>query len=695
MAQRCDILYRLQHDGTSQAQRPLAALDPAYVKVDERDIEDFLVFALRFARQLIYYHRQNQDAGDWKDFFAGDISVLIAAIQKTNPLIIKRAVVEALKMEKTPAPAKEQAWLEEQLKSLHRLFSLLIDLARKIDTWKRSLPSSSLLKDQVSKLIRANLAQDNQTGVLHQVAEYERKVADFFPDYEPIDITVRYAAFSDEWKLDLSAITPDDSVFGTATKDVARIWTAKEKLGELFVRLYNVLIEIIRRAPAYFDDSLKDRSDHEPHLALFIAFLKLFLNVRNHANKLTEQHLDFFYKDVLRLKTRSAVPDDVHVSFQLARQKDEYKLDAGTALDAGKDNTGFERVYTLADDLVANRAQISSLRTVFVASKEDTSDASAPPTITGVYAAPVANSQDGKGKKIEAATPSWKTLGSTMMPEASFGFALASPELALAEGKRIITVIIAFSKPLAQAQQPRLQGAFAIQLSGEEAWIKIKPDDVTVTVDAQGRLQLQCTLQATDEAVVNFDATALKEQYGTTLPLMKVLVQKPAGTAQDAAHPYHRLKGCVVSSITLKTEAAGARTLAVQNDLAVLDATKSFSPFGPLPTVGSCFYVGSTEAFRKHLQTLTVHMAWENVPANFATHYQGYQQSASWPDRQTYMAKVSVLNPRAASATPKPALQRPLFLSSLMGGGTVDPTVEGTDPQTVRVYMQLPGFRAF
>ena len=49
MAQRCDILYRLQHDGTSQTQRALAALNPAYVKVDERDIEDFLVFALRFA----------------------------------------------------------------------------------------------------------------------------------------------------------------------------------------------------------------------------------------------------------------------------------------------------------------------------------------------------------------------------------------------------------------------------------------------------------------------------------------------------------------------------------------------------------------------------------------------------------------------------------------------------------------------
>ena len=89
MVQRSDIAYRLQRDGTSQAQRTLAALDPDYVKVDERTVEDFLVFALRFARQVIYYKNTNQEDGDWKAFFADDVSVLIAAIQKTNPLIIK------------------------------------------------------------------------------------------------------------------------------------------------------------------------------------------------------------------------------------------------------------------------------------------------------------------------------------------------------------------------------------------------------------------------------------------------------------------------------------------------------------------------------------------------------------------------------------------------------------------------------
>ena len=63
MAQLFDIRNLLQRDGTSQAQRPLLALEPASVNVDEREIEDFLVFALRFAQKVKYYNSDNEQDG--------------------------------------------------------------------------------------------------------------------------------------------------------------------------------------------------------------------------------------------------------------------------------------------------------------------------------------------------------------------------------------------------------------------------------------------------------------------------------------------------------------------------------------------------------------------------------------------------------------------------------------------------------
>lgn len=55
-------------DGTSQERRISRALDPGYFKLDERSLEDLIVFAQRFAKTLNYYDRNNQITGDWSTF---------------------------------------------------------------------------------------------------------------------------------------------------------------------------------------------------------------------------------------------------------------------------------------------------------------------------------------------------------------------------------------------------------------------------------------------------------------------------------------------------------------------------------------------------------------------------------------------------------------------------------------------------
>src|SRR3954453_19193218 len=60
-----------RRDGTSQAGRFSAALDPGSLGLDERSPADLLVFARSLAAQLIYYDVDNQPAGDWSGFFAG------------------------------------------------------------------------------------------------------------------------------------------------------------------------------------------------------------------------------------------------------------------------------------------------------------------------------------------------------------------------------------------------------------------------------------------------------------------------------------------------------------------------------------------------------------------------------------------------------------------------------------------------
>src|SRR6185503_968012 len=55
-------------DGTSQAGRPLDALDPGYVSVDERTTEDLVSFAGEYGPGLTYYGLDDRPAGDWSAF---------------------------------------------------------------------------------------------------------------------------------------------------------------------------------------------------------------------------------------------------------------------------------------------------------------------------------------------------------------------------------------------------------------------------------------------------------------------------------------------------------------------------------------------------------------------------------------------------------------------------------------------------
>ena len=66
---------QLLGDGTSQANRHAAALAPEFVSVDERTLEDLLMFARQFAGELKYFNEENRHEGTWEAFFGKSLDV--------------------------------------------------------------------------------------------------------------------------------------------------------------------------------------------------------------------------------------------------------------------------------------------------------------------------------------------------------------------------------------------------------------------------------------------------------------------------------------------------------------------------------------------------------------------------------------------------------------------------------------------
>ena len=67
-------------DGTDQAGRRLAALEPGYFNVDELSFEDLLAMGAEFAAVTKYYGLNNEVNGDWGELFHSDEAVIMAMI---------------------------------------------------------------------------------------------------------------------------------------------------------------------------------------------------------------------------------------------------------------------------------------------------------------------------------------------------------------------------------------------------------------------------------------------------------------------------------------------------------------------------------------------------------------------------------------------------------------------------------------
>jgi hypothetical protein len=241
----------------------------------------------------------------------------------------------------------------------------------------------------------------------------------------------------------------------------------------------------------FFSKEMDENSPYNsPHFALFIAFLKIFKHAQDEINKITKKHLDFYYRDVLHLFEKPAVPDQVYLIFELAKHTSSFLLKKDSQFKAGKDEPGNNVVYTNKKETALNKATVSEIKAVFT-NKHNIFSAYSPNPENDfrIYHSELANSADGKGADITNEDKSWRTFGGITFPElnsgtdhalvadrelSEIGLGIASPNLFLAEGERIVTIYLNLPKTtnLNHIHNDILYDAFRLKFSGEEKWIE-------------------------------------------------------------------------------------------------------------------------------------------------------------------------------------------------------------------------------
>lgn len=707
MPVRCDIdaPHPFSRDrGTSQSERRLPALDPDRVQIDARTLADLLTFIEQFSRQVIFADVPDANDADvspdrlittdWSRFFADSLPFLIARLSSTNVPALRIRYDERHHMaERTRTPDTLRLYIR----------FIADELLKPLLGWQRQLaqadcPLHRLLDHDIRQQLGTSMTAFGGVSAAQAFISLANGAAYWYGTGQP---DLNWPTGDEVWQLELDDLYGVNDGFRSEPTYRKRTERLVNELNAVAQAVLSVTQQFITAAPGHFNDSLEPlraeyRQQHTPHLGLLFAFLTLFESFRQTLNGLTERHLAFFIKNVLRITPRTHVPDRVHLVLTLAKKK-PYQVRSGTGVRGNKDRRNADVIFNLDNDIVLDRAQVVSQKTLFLnpVANETTS------FVEGVYMAPDATMADGTATPFAAnASSFWPTFGHRdsrhvrpgqttpdTYPPARLGWLFASPVLLLNEGQRTITICI-LTQPCAGSQANwwlnntsrrqitnALTGAFRVSLSGKKGWLIAKNvqtsfhfagdavdgcDGLTPTGDAM-LIQLNFTLAPTDDAVTFFDKEVLKEDYETTLPLVKIeldgaarinvptsaknpacsLVARP-GNDPVSVSLYHYLRYQQVADVRIGVQVCGVKSLIVQNDENVQDVNSPIYPFGPRPKKGASFYVGCPEVFGKNWSGLCLNTNWvgaetiiknpastEPDKSNLHTYYHGYEDLAA------------------------------------------------------------------
>ena len=385
-----------------------------------------------------------------------------------------------------------------------------------------------------------------------------------------------------------------------------------------------------------------DKQNIAPHIGLFIALTKLYKYAQDEINKITQKHLNYYYKEVLRIQSKKATPDQVQLVLNLAKSNsfDEFLLKTGTVFSAGKDKEGKPLTYKTDKEVVISRAEIKQFKTLFLDKKNN---------FTKIYAAPQANSIDGLGEALDEEIPFWATFGESQltntlakpsMIDANIGFAISSPILLLNEGNRIIDIQINFIQDLNFSTINSLSNSFDIFYSGEEEWIE--PDIYTTELKevsaGQWQLKIHVEISKASPAFTFFNPELLTDTFETKGPVLKVYL------SADSLG-YDTLKQLKVESVDISVEANEMKDHLLQNETGVMNPEKPFLPFGSQPALNNNLYIGNPEIFNKKLHDLTIQIDWHEIPdPDFLVHYAGYITDPLHPiDNGSFQVNIEML----------------------------------------------------
>lgn len=664
-------MQRAVNDATSQLDRQLSGVEPELGAVDSRSFAQLLSFAADYGELLRFYNLEDRIDGDWRLFFTADPTQINAGIVAVDLDALARRFGNAF------ARASAPGSVSERVEALTELVEIGLALARRIDGWQLGAAES-----EHAELLDASLQGliDGELGIsvrkLYGLVLAARNAGLSWPRPLPFE------QLSGRWRMTQAPV--DEAALP------GRNWAERIEQGlvvtqAVFETLSEALALLQGEATAELERDLIG-GRRRPQLAMWISFVDLFRRAQRAANSIADRYVDFYYRDVLRMEEAEAQPDSAYLLLALAESElpEQSWVAAGTEFTAEAEDGG-SLIYAAVEGLAVSSAALSSVRTLRV---ERTSlgaasaDACAPglwvPTtvsesIIDLEVLAEAPNDSGStqgfstfGRALVGPSENAQTDGVELTKLAQLGLLIASSELALAGGRRLVTLTVGFGSfaallreriaairttPDADADDDAilatmLGAGFQLRVSTADGWVAVPRYSVIESSLEAAMFALQF------ELVPSFPAVApISEEVETpadvpetrspclVLDLRQELIADPQSPPRfEPSYLLSLLAGMPISTIELGVEVRAMTPAVIENSDGQVDPSSPFLVFGAAPVVGSYLRLACPELFAKQISQLQLTLDWYDLPSGpegFYGYYSGYKTCPCEPGQTT------------------------------------------------------------
>lgn len=629
---------RFQPAGTSQRGRRQPALLDGPVELVHAPLEELLAYIARLSTKVRYYEARGGQLDNTRTWNLAEQSELFMLALMAR----QRLTTQYAHFTRLTRQLEDPLTLPRQHQFIQgKILSQIYLMAQQLERWWDAQQISSLrsyLESELRAIVVGLGAGLRQVAAIEQAFKDQHIWQPPYPGHRYRPDRMENLWTMSEPAVDITADSYDDQL-----RDV--LWKFYHAQAQIAAVAKRVLTQIVDHLP----ETRAAAANMRPEIALLVTFCKLYQHAQNELNELPRRQLNYYYQELLRMAARPARPDHAYLVFGLAKGVPGYLLPAGTMAEGEKDAQGRRPTFQTTQAQALAPWRVQQFSAVFVSGIDKG-------VVRGIWAAPQANSADGRGRPLANPAEGWAPFGKAQeelpaaqrtMDAAAVGFAVSATVLLLHEGHRSIELDIDFepesfarqlaahergparpSKPNGPTRyQPTrefedvVRDAFRIDITGATGWLPLRIESVLRNSSGTG-LTWRLTLDRAQPAVVPHQPAVHAGQYRSAWPVLRLQLNANAPT-----YGYSGLGALQPHAIALRVRATEIQGLRLSNQLGPLAAGLPFAPFGPQARAGAYLLVGYPELFRKRLTALTLGLHWAELPTEpggFADYYRGY-----------------------------------------------------------------------